>query len=414
MDIKRESKKSKKRYFWIAAGLLGIVAVTVAISRIEPAAPTVDRATLWVDTVQLGTMVRQVRGPGTLEPERIRWISAVTAGRVERIHLEPGVTVEPGTTLLELSNPDVQLELLDAERQLTQAHSELVNLTSTLETQRLNQKATVASAYQQYQEALRTARTNRELKERNLIADNDVKTAEERAEELKTRYEVEQERLKVMTDAQQAQLAVQKAQVERLESIVGFRRRQVASMVVPAGASGVLQDLPLEVGQWVTPGEVLARVVEPGRLKAVLRIPETQATDVQIGQLATIDTRNGIIEGTVVRQDPAAQNGTVTVDVRLPAELPSSARPNLSVDGTIEIERLTDVLHVGRPAYGQANSTVGLFKLVDNGSAAVRVNVRLGRSSVNTIEVVNGLDSGDMVILSDMSAYDGADRVRIR
>ncbi|MGH7475416.1 MAG: HlyD family secretion protein [Longimicrobiales bacterium] len=414
MDIRREKKKNHKRYVYIGLGVAVVALVTVGISRLEPAAPTVDGATVWRDTVREGTMVRQVRGPGTLVPERIRWISAVTAGRVERVNLEPGTPVEPTTVLLEMSNPDVQLELLEAQRQLTQAQSELVNLRATLEAQRLNQRAVVASAYQQLQEANRTLQTNRELQQRNLVAANDVKTAEERAEELATRYEVEQDRLRVMTEAMQAQLAVQQAQIERLHSIVAFRRDQVGSMVVRAGAEGVLQDLPMEVGQWVTPGIVLARIVEPGRLKAVIRVPETQAPEVQLGQRASIDTRNGVVEGTVVRMDPSVQNGTVQVDVRIDGDLPPGSRPDLSVDGTIEIERLEDVNYVGRPAYGQANSTVGLFKLVENGTAAIRVNVRLGRSSVNTIEVVNGLAPGDVVILSDMSAWDHVDRVRLR
>ncbi len=414
MDIVRPKKSNRKRWIYAGAAIVVVAAVTLGISRIQPAAPSVDGGTLWRDTVRQGTMVRQVRGPGTLVPERIRWISAVTAGRVEKIHLEAGTTVEPGTVLLEMSNPDVQLELLEAQRQLTQAESEVVNLRSTLEAQRLNQKATVASAYQQLQEAKRTLQTNRELKQRNLIADNDVKTSEERLEELQTRYDVEQDRLKVMSDAEKAQMEVQQAQVQRLRSIVGFRRDQVSSMVVHAGSEGVLQDLPLEVGQWVNPGVVLARIVEPGRLKAVLRVPETQANEVQLGQTAEIDTRNGVVQGTVSRMDPAAQNGTVGVDVRLEGDLPPGARPDLSVDGTIEVDRLENVVYVGRPTYGQPNSSVGLFKVVDGGNAAVRVTVRLGLASVNTVQVLSGLQPGDQVILSDMSAYDHTDRVRIR
>ncbi|MGH7481881.1 MAG: efflux RND transporter periplasmic adaptor subunit, partial [Longimicrobiales bacterium] len=307
-----------------------------------------------------------------------------------------------------------QLELLEAERQLTAAEAELVNLRATLESQRLNQAATVATACTAYNEALRQATTARELAQRDLIAENEIIAVQERAVEAETRCTIERERLDVLTRGQHAQLAVQEAQIGRLRSIVGFRRQQLASMEVVAGADGVVRDIPLEVGQWVNPGDVLARVIEPGRLKAVLRIPETQASDVQLGQRAMIDTRNGIVEGVVVRSDPAAENGTVTVDVRLIGDLPQGARPDLSVDGTIEIERLEDVLYVGRPAYGQPNSTVGLFKVAADGQTAERVTVRLGRSSVNTVEIVSGLQRGDLVILSDMSAYDDADRVRIQ
>ncbi len=414
MDIQREKKTSKRRYVWIGVAIGVVILVTFGISRLEPAAPTVDAGTLWRDTVEQGTMLREVRGPGTLVPENIRWISAVTAGRVERIDVEPGVTVKPETSLLELSNPDVQLALLDAQRQLTGAESELVNLRSSLESQRLTQEGTVAQIRTQQRDAERQAKTMASLSDQDLAAANEVANARDRAEELKTRLDVEQKRLEVLTRQLDAQLKVQEAQVARLRSIVAFRQQQLESMKVKANTEGVLQDLPLQAGQWVTPGTVLARVIQPGRLKAVLRIPETQAKDVALGQLARIDTRNGIVEGHVSRMDPAAQNGTVTVDVRLTGDLPAGARPDLSVDGTIEVERLTDVLYVGRPAYGQPESTVGLFKLVDGGNAAVRVPVQLGRSSVNTIEIVSGLSKGDVVILSDMSAWDGVDRVRLK
>jgi multidrug resistance efflux pump len=386
---------------------------TVALARLKPAAPSVDRATLWIDTVRQGTMLRQVRGPGTLVPEQIRYISAVTPGRIEKINLLAGQKVQKGTVLLEISNPDVQLQFLDSERQLSAAQAELVNLRSTLEQARLNQLASVAQAKAQFNDASRTAKLNEELAAKQLASAYDLSRTKEAVEEQKVRLEVEQQRLRVQTEAMQRQLAVQEAQVARLKNIVDFRRSQIAAMQITAGADGVLAEMPMQIGQWVTPGVTLARVVEPGRLKAVLRIPETQAKDIVLGQVASVDTRNGIIPGHVMRIDPSSQNGTVGVDVALDGALPRGARPDLSVDGTIEIERLNNVLYVGRPAYGQPESTVGLFKLDDSGEA-VRVSAKLGRSSVNTIEVLGGLKKGDAVILSDMSAWDQVDRVKVK
>ena len=390
-----------------------MILVTVALARLEPAAPGVDRAAIWTDTVARGTMVREVRGPGTLVPEQIRFISAVTAGRVERVLAEPGQTVDSGTVLLELSNPDVAQETLEAQRQLVAAQAEVVNLRASLENQRLNQEATVATVRSEYREAERQLEANQEMIDRELISRMDFARSRDRAEELKERLAIEQQRLQFIEESMRAQMAAQQAQVERLEGITEFQRQQTESMRVKAGTRGVLRELPLQEGQWVNPGGNLAVVVQPGKLKAELRIPETQARDVTIGQTAAIDTRNGIIAGRVVRIDPAVQNGTVTVDVALQGPLPRGARPDLSVDGTVEIERLEDVLYVGRPAYGQAESTVGLFKVV-GGDEAIRQNVRLGRSSVNTIEVVDGLQQGDIVILSDMSQWDNADRVRLQ
>ncbi|HLU24739.1 MAG TPA: HlyD family efflux transporter periplasmic adaptor subunit [Longimicrobiales bacterium] len=414
MDIPREPKKKRGRYVIIALGIGAVALTTLALSRLKPAAPSVDRAAIWVDTVRMGEMVRQVRGPGTLVPEEIRWISAIAPGRVEKKLVQPGSPVEDTTVLLILSNPDVQLQALEAERQLTQSEAELVNLRATLETQRLNQEAAVASVRAQYNEAMRQVEASQKLAERGLIAEMELSRAKDTAEELAKRLEVELQRLEILSQQVEAQLAVQQAQVERNRAIVAFQREQIASMTVRAGAPGVLQELPLEVGQWANSGAVLARVVQPGRLKAVLRIPETQAKDVVLGQKAYIDTRNGIIPGRVIRIDPAVQTGTVGVDVALEGELPPGARPDLSVDGTIEIERLDNVLHVGRPAYGQPNSRIGLFRLVDGGRAAERVYVTLGRASVNTIEIVDGLQPGDVVILSDMSQWDAFDRVRLR
>ncbi len=414
VDIPRAPKKKTRRYILLGGAILGVTVVTVGLARLKPAAPSVDGGTLWRDTVRLGTMIRQVRGPGTLVPEQIRWISALTPGRVDRVMLLPGVQVTPQTILLEISNPDVQLTLLDSQRQLTQAQSDLVNLKTNLITQRLNQEATASTARADYNESKRQATAGVELARQSLLAANELDRLRERADDMLKRYQVEQERLKVITDAAAGQISVQESQINRLKSIVDFREKMIESMHITAGAYGVLQELPLQVGQWVTPGVTLAKVVEPGRLKAVLRIPETQRKDVLIGQTADIDTRNGIIKGRVVRIDPSAQNGTVGIDVSLDGALPKGAVPDLSVDGTIEVERLTKVLYVGRPAYGQAESTVGLFRILPGSNEAVRVNAKLGRSSVNTIEVLGGLKEGDVVILSDMSAYDAVERVVLK
>ncbi|HET7275334.1 MAG TPA: HlyD family efflux transporter periplasmic adaptor subunit [Longimicrobiaceae bacterium] len=414
MDIPRPKTRSKKRWIYGALAITAVMLMTVALSRLEPAAPSVDRATMWMDTVQRGTMVREVNGPGTLVPEQIRYISAVTAGRVERVLLEPGVTVDSNTVLLVLSNPDVQLQQMEAERQLAGAEAELASLQALLENQRLNQEAAVATVRADHNEALRQLAVSRGLAERGLISKLDLANAEALAAELATRLAIEEKRLNFISQSTEAQLSAQRSNIQRLRGLAAFQQRYVESMRVTAGTTGVLRELPLQEGQWVNPGDRLAVVVQPGRLKAEVRIPETQARDVAIGQKASIDTRNGIIPGHVVRIDPAVENGTVTVDVALEGPLPRGARPDLSIDGTIEIERLENVLYVGRPAYGQAESTVGLFKLVDGGESAVRTQVRLGRSSVNTIEVEAGLQEGDVVILSDMSSMDSADRVRLK
>ncbi|HEX3236418.1 MAG TPA: HlyD family efflux transporter periplasmic adaptor subunit [Gemmatimonadales bacterium] len=414
MDIPREpAKRGRKRLMYGGLGLLAIVLATVGLRNLKPAAPKVDRAAVWVDSVVRGPLVIEVRGPGTLVPERIRYISAVTAGRVEQRLAQPGQEVTAETVLLEMSNPDVQLQALESERQLSVAQADRVNLRATLATQRLNQEATVAAAKAAFLDAKRTADASDSLAAKQLISTSEASRAQDRLEELSTRFKVEQERLQVMTQAADSQLALQQAQVNRLRDVTEFQRGRIRSMVVKAGANGTLQELSLEVGQWAQSGASLARIVEPGRLKAVLRIPETQAKDVTLGQPAAIDTRNGIARGKVSRMDPAVLNGTVTVDVSLEGELPRGARPDLSVDGTIQVERLDNVLHVGRPAYGQAGSTVGLFKLIEDGTTAVRVNVRLGRTSVNTVEVLGGLQPGDKVIISDMSRWDGFDRVRV-
>jgi multidrug resistance efflux pump len=414
LDIPRAPEKKRGR--WLVGGAVAVAAVlgSVAISRLEPAAPSVERAGVWMDTVARGTFVREVRGPGTLVPEQIRFISAVTAGRVERVLAQPGVTVTPERVLLEMSNPDVQLQLMEAQRQVAGAEASLANLRATLENQRLNQEASVATVQAQYNDAMRQAKANRELASRGLIAQMDLKKSDDTAEELSARLQIEKKRLSFIEQSMKAQLASQMAEVQRLRGLVSFQEDYVASLRVQAGTNGVLRELPLQEGQWVNPGDRLAVVVQPGRLKAELHIPETQAKDVIVGQRASIDTRNGIIAGRVVRIDPAVQNGTVTVDVALTSPLPRGARPDLSVDGTIEIERLSNVLFMGRPAYGQAESTVGVFKMEPDGVHARKVNVALGRGSVNTIEVRGGLKEGDVVILSDMSAWDAVDRVMLK
>ena len=414
MDIPRApAQRGRKRLLYGGLAVLGLALATLGLRSLKPAAPSVDRSAVWIDSVQRGPLLIEVRGPGTLVPERVRWISAITAGRVEKRLAEPGQEVQPETELLELSNPDVQLEALESERQLTQAQGDRVNLRTNLETTRLNQEGNVAAAKSAYLDAQRNAEASTDLAKKELISSMEASRAQDRVVELKTRYEVEQKRLEVMTEASDSQLRLQDAQVARLRAVVDFQRERIRSMKVMASAHGILQELPLEVGQWAQSGAVLARLVEPGRLKAVLRIPETQAKDLTMGQPAAIDTRNGIVKGAVARIDPAVQNGTVTVDVRLEGEMPRGARPDLSVDGTIQVERLDNVLHVGRPAYGQANSTVGLFRLSPDGKEATRVNVRLGRTSVNTVEVLGGLQPGEKVIISDMSRWDGVDRVRV-
>jgi HlyD family secretion protein len=415
VDIPRDPVPTRrKRLIQISVAVAVFATITIAVARLEPAAPSVDRAAVWTDSVKRGTMIRQVRGPGTLVPEQIRYIAAVTAGRVERVHAQPGVEVDESTVLLELSNPDLDRQTLEAQRQLTGSEADYANLSASLENQRLSQEAAVASARSAYREAERQAKLHEEMAERGLIATMDLSRARDAAEEQRVRLEIEQKRLEFMTQSMRAQLTAQRSQIERLRGIVEFHRQQIESMVVRAGTVGVLRELPLQEGQWVIPGSNLAVVVQPGRLKAELRIPETQARDLTIGQESRIDTRNGVVSGRVVRIDPAVQGGTVRVDVALYGALPRGARPDLSVDGIVEIERLDDVLYVGRPAYGQPESAVRLFRLEPGGASARSVTVRLGRSSVNTIEIIDGLAEGDVVILSDMSTWDAAERVRLR
>ncbi|MGD0993452.1 MAG: HlyD family efflux transporter periplasmic adaptor subunit [Gemmatimonadales bacterium] len=414
MDIARKPpNRKKKRIIYALVGLGIIVLVTVALSRLSPAAPSVDLSTQVIDSVRRGPMLREVRGPGKLTPESPLYISAVTSGRVDRVLLRPGAIVQKGTPLLEMSNPDVELQLLSADQAVSAAQGALVTLRTSLETQRLSQQATVAQANADFRDAQRNAVAAESLAQRHLIASFDLTKARDQVENQRSRLDIEQQRLAVMSSTVDSQIALQRDQVQRLQAIAQFQRNRVASMTVTAGAAGTLQDLDLEVGQWVQAGQQLAQIVQPGHLKAVLQIPETQAAEVSPGQTASVDTRNGIVNGRVVRMDPQATNGTVSVDIAIVDSLPPGARPDLSVEGTIEIERLANVLHVGRPAYGQANSPVGLFKLVEGGHYAVRVTVQLGRASVSDVEVVSGLKEGDKVILSDMSRWDTVDRVKL-
>jgi HlyD family secretion protein len=420
MDIQRPAsvarrKKMKQVAFGVAA-LLVLGLVSVVLARLKPAAPTVERATVWVDSVKRGDMLRQVRGLGTLVPvdEARRWIPATTQGRVERIVLRPGAAVTPDTVVLELVDPEARQQLDDAEQQLLGAQADLASLEARLQTERLTQRSTAATVEADFQQARLEKEVNEDLAKDGLVSALVLKQSTVRAESLATRNALEQDRVKVTEDNIRAQLKAQQARIDQLRSLVELRRRRVDELRVRAGMHGVLEQVPVEVGQQVAPGANLARVADPTRLKAELRIAETQARDLTIGQVAQVDTRNGIIPGRVVRIDPAAQNGTVTVDVELQGELPRGARPDLSVDGTVELERLENVLYVGRPAFGQEQSTVGLFRLDPATGEASRVQVQLGRSSVNTIEVVDGLAEGDQVVLSDMSAWDQFDRIRLR
>lgn len=414
VDIPRAPTKNRKRYVQGGIAVGGVVLITILLASLKPAAPSVDREIVSLDGVQRGVMVREVRGPGTLVPEHIRWISALTPARVERIFVQPGTPVTSTTILLELANPDVQIEALDAQRQLTAAEGDLVNLRTSLQGSRLTQAGLVASTRSQYLQAKRDAAVAESLTAIGGLSRNDISLARERADELEARYDIEKQRLDLLASTVDSQLAVQREQVVRLRAITAFRLSRLGSLQVRPGEDGVLQELNLQPGQWVVPGTILAKVVQPGKLKAVIRIPETQAPGLAIGQPASVDTRTGHVRGHIVRIDPAAQEGTVTVDIALDDTLPAGARPDISVDATITLERLSDVLYTGRPAYGQPNSTIGMFKLVEGGRYAVRIPVKVGRTSVNAIEIVQGLAAGDSVILSDMSRYDNVERVRLK
>ncbi len=417
MDVPRSpeilKQKKRRRLLYGIAGAAAVLLVTLGLARLKPAARSVERTSVWIDAVKRGPMLRQVRGLGTLVPEEIRWIPAQTQGRVERLVTLAGSAVKPDTIVLELSNPEVEMAALDAEAQLRAAQAAYVELKVRLKTQRLDQEATAARIQAEYSQAKMQADRDEELFKHGLLPDITQKLSRVSADELANRDRVEKARLAVADESIQAQLAVQQARVEQVRALANVRRDQLQALKVRAGIDGVLQQLPVEVGQQVAPGTNLARVAQPTKLKAVVRVPETQAKDVQIGQVAEVDTRNGVVAGKVARVDPAVQNGTVTVDIALTGELPRGARPDLTVDGTIELERLTDVIFVGRPAQGQPESQVSLFRLESDGVHASRVKVTLGRASVSTVEVREGLQPGEQVILSDTSAWDASDRIRL-
>jgi len=415
MDIQRTIKPKRRRYL-IPALLVGtLVLVTAALSQLGPASPSVKRSMLSFATVERGLFVRDVRGPGNLVPEQIRYITALTPGRVERVELRPGASVDPSTVLMELSNPDVHIQALQAEEQLTGAEAALVSLKLALENEKLTQEAAVAAAQSDYDDAVRQANTNAELAKGGLVAGQVLARSQDRMKELATRLDVERKRLDLTQKTASDRLAVNERQVDRMRAISRFQEEQVASMQVKAGAKGILQELSLEVGQWVTPGMTLAVVAEPGRLKAVLHVPETEAREITLRQPARIDTRNGgIVNGSVLRIDPVVQNGTVTVEVSLDGDLPAGLRPDMSVDGTIEIDRKPDALFVGRPIDGSSSGASSVFLVEPNHKFAHRIPVRFGAGSVSSIEILDGLKVGDEIILSDMSSWDGHDRIRIR
>jgi HlyD family secretion protein len=418
MDIVRtgQAQKRRRRNIIIAVGGLLIMAlITLGLRQLKPAAPTVERQTVWIEAVKRGSMLRQVRGSGTLVPidSAVRFISAQVEGRIERIPNLPGVTVTPDTLLMEMSNPEVEQNAAEALAQLKAAQADADNLRAQLATQLLNQQSLVTTALSNSAQADLQAEANKKLASDGLIPELTLKLSVLKADELRKNVIIEQDKYKKGELSAQAQAAGQQSRVDQLAALYELRKRQIDALKVMAGMAGVLQEVPVQVGQRVTAGITLARVARPDQLKAQLRIPETQAKDVRPGQRASIDTRNGIAQGTVARVAPSVQDGTVMVDVTLEGPLPQGARTDLSVDGTIEIERLENVLYVGRPAYGQAQSKVEMFKLIDEGKEAVRVPVMLGRSSVNTIEIVSGLKPGDQVILSDTSAQDGFDRIRL-
>jgi HlyD family secretion protein len=417
MDIARPEVKRQKRirrYIYIGAALLVIVVVTAALARLKPAAPSVDRSTIWTDTVKRGPMLREVRGLGTLVPETVWVIPAATDGRVEKRYLLPGTPVKADTVMLDLSNPQLQQEALDAEYQLKGAQASYEQTKAQLQNQLMDKRTQAAAISSQY----RTAEMQKEAFERlgklGLKAELDVKTAEVQSEELAKQNDLAQQEVDTFANSITPQLAVQQANIDEKRALYELKQSQVERLHVRAGVDGILQELDVDVGQQVMQGAALAKVSQPTELKAALQIAETQAKDLQIGQKASVDTHNGIIPGHVMRIDPSVANGTRTVDVKLDGALPKGAVPDLSVEGTVEIERLSDVLYVGRPVHGDADSTVGLFKLVEGGSDAVRVPVEIGSESVNTVEIRKGLAVGDTVILSDMSAEDNYDRVELK
>jgi HlyD family secretion protein len=418
MDISRpdlKAKKRKRQAVTIAIGVIVLAAVTFLVMRLKPAAPTVDRSVVWTDTVKRGPFVRQVRGLGTLVPreDAIRQIPAQTEATVVRIRTLPGSIVKADTILMELSDPQLSQEALDAELSLKEARADLSNVQVKVQSDLMAQKSAAATVNADYKQAQRQAQTDKSLYGLGVISGLAYSASQGTADQLNTRNHLQEQTVDINEKAIESQLAVQQAKVAQAQAIYELKKQQLDALNVRAGITGVLTDLPLAVGQHVTIGTMLAQVVQPNQLKAQLKIAETQARDIQIGQPASVDTHNGLADGTVSRIDPSVQNGTVTVDVKLVGNLPDGARPDLSVDGTIDLERLKDVLYVGRPAFGNENSVITLFRLDDAGKGAVRVPVKVGRASVNAIQVLEGLHQGDTVILSDMSRYDTTDRIRL-
>ena len=418
MDISRPDIKRKKLRRQIIVAGCAVVALAAAaffVWRLKPTAPEVERATVWTDTVKRGPLLRQVRGPGTLVPreDRIRLIPAETEATVVRIRVLPGAKVEPDTVLMDLVDPTLQQELLDAQLQLKGAQADSINTRAKVESDLMDQKAAGATVNADYSQAQLQAKTDKSLYDLGVISGLTYSASKGKADELVTRNALEKQRLTLNEKAIETQLSVQQTKVEQAKALLALKQKQLDALSVRAGISGVLVELDHQVGEHVTAGTTLAKVVQPDQLKASLKIAETQARDIQIGQPAEIDTHNGVIDGKVMRIDPAVLNGTVTVDVELAGALPQGARPDLSVDGTIDLDRMKDVLYVGRPAFGNENSTISLFKLSPDGKTAVRVPVKVGRASVSSIQVIEGLQAGDTVILSDMSRWDNTDRIRL-
>ncbi len=417
MDIARPERAQqlrRRRLLWGAAAVLVVAAGSLALARLEPAAPSVDGGTLWIDTVKRGEMLREVRGQGTLVPEREQWISASSEGQVVQVVHRPGAVVSADSVILVLTNPELAQQAQEAQSQVATAEADLRVLDAQLASQLLNQEAEAAGVAEQLAEARLQVEANERLHVEQLIPDITLKLSRLHADELAHRQELETQRLERLREANAAQVAGRRSQLEQLRTLQRLRAQQLAGMAVRAGIAGILQEVAVEAGQRVTPGTILAKVAQPESLKAELRIPETQAKDVTLGQVAQIDTRNGVVEGKVARIDPAARQGTVAVDVTLVGALPPGARPDLSVDGTIEIERLPSVLYMGRPAFGQPGEKVGLFRLSPDGDSATRVTVELGRASTHTIEVVSGLREGDKVVLSDTNEWDGFGRIKLK
>ena len=416
MDVPRKGvaeKKRKRRILIIGGSAIGLILATILLSRLKPAAPSVDRSSVWIDTVKRGPMVRQVRGLGTLVPEEFRWLPATTEASVEKILIWPGTKVESGDVILELTSPELEQSAHEAESKAKAAEAELASEKATLQRELLEQESKAATAHSAYEQAKMERQTNDQLAKNGLVAELVYKTSKIKEEELAKTDEIEAKRFTFSRDSIEPQLASKQAAVDQANQLAKLKLDQVEALHVKAGMSGVLQALPVQVGQRLKPGDNIARVADPSKLKAQIKIAETQAKDIQPDQQASIDTRNGVVKGHVKRVDPAVEQGTVTVDVAFDEELPKGARPDLSVDGTIELERLDNVVFVGRPAFGQENNTVGMFKLVAGSNDAVRTPVKLGKSSVNTIEILSGLNPGDQVILSDTSAWDSHERIRL-